>query len=447
MAPTPKAHGRERWEMALPVRGGGWELPSDVIVVGAGPAGSTAALVLARAGVRVRIIDRAEFPRDKLCGDTLNPGALSILERLGGPQGPPLRAAVEERALSISGMTVTGPGGARVSADYPHGLRGAAIVRRDLDSIFLNAAIAAGAEFEPGVAARAPLVADRPRSVTGVRVSRNGQPFSLSARVVIGAEGRHARLAFALGLSRFVCSPKRWAFGAYFTDVEGLSSRGEMHIRPDGYIGVAPLPGGLANVCVVRELHRCRLRRVQEDPPYASMNRAVGRVLSDPPMPEARSPEPEMIIADMIAADPDLKARFSGARRVSPVTTLGPLGIESTAAGCPGLLLAGDAAGFIDPMTGDGLRFALRGGELAAQAALAELESGRPAHRALAAGRSTEFSLKWRLNRGLRFLVGSPRAVGLATRVSTFWEAPIRLLVALAGDVPLARREGIAEGS
>ncbi len=384
----------------------------DVIVVGAGPAGSTAALVLARAGVRVRIVDRSRFPRDKLCGDTLNPGALSILERLGGL---PLRRLVEDQALPVTGMTVTGPGGAQVAADYPHGLRGAAIARRDLDQVLLDAAIAAGAAFEPGVASRAPLMADGRRAVSGVHVSHSGRSFMFPARVVISAEGRHARLAFALGLSRFVRSPKRWAFGAYFTDVKGLGGRGEMHVRPDGYIGVARLPGGIANVCAVRELR--------------------GR-----PGPEsvARGAKPGTVIASMIAADPCLKARFSSSRQVSPVTTLGPLGIDSIAAGCPGLLLAGDAAGFIDPMTGDGLRFALRGGELAALAALRELDSGIPAYRALGAARSSEFSRKWRLNRGLRRVVGSPRAVGLATMMSTLWEAPIRLLIVLAGDVPLA---------
>jgi menaquinone-9 beta-reductase len=321
-------------------------------------------------------------------------------------------------------MTVTGPGGAQVSADYPHALRGAAIARRDFDQMLLDAAIAAGAEFEPGVASRAPAVAADGRTVTGVHASRGTRAFTLAARVVIGAEGRHARLAFALGLSRFVRSPKRWAFGAYFTDVDGLGRRGEMHIRSDGYIGVAPLPGDVANVCVVRELDFLRLKR-------NGVRVASGVSRKDN----------ALIIADAIAADPLLTRRFARARRVSAVTTLGPLGVESIAAGCPGLLLAGDAAGFIDPMTGDGLRFALRGGELAAHAALRELESGIPAYDALGAARSREFSRKWQLNRGLRLFVGSPRAVGLATTVATFWEAPIRFVVRLAGDVPVALRD------
>ncbi|HXH23943.1 MAG TPA: FAD-dependent monooxygenase, partial [Vicinamibacterales bacterium] len=85
----------------------------DVLVVGAGPAGSIAALLLARAGVRVRLLDREAFPRDKLCGDTVNPGALAVLDRLG------VGARVRAHALPISGMTLTGPGGIAVTGEYP----------------------------------------------------------------------------------------------------------------------------------------------------------------------------------------------------------------------------------------------------------------------------------------------------------------------------------------
>jgi flavin-dependent dehydrogenase len=111
-----------------------------------------------------------------------------------------------------------------------------------------------------------------------------------------------------------------------------------------------------------------------------------------------------------LSADAVLRDRFAAATQVSPVTVLGPLAVNARAAGCPGLLLAGDAAGFVDPMTGDGLRFALRGGELAAHAALDELASGRPGYARLAALRRREFSGKWRINRALRVMVGIARS-------------------------------------
>ena len=121
---------------------------------------------------------------------------------------------------------------------------------------------------------------------------------------------------------------------------------------------------------------------------------------------------------------------------------VGPLAVEAvrTHVVPEQLLLAGDAAGFVDPMTGDGLRFALRGGELAAHAALDELASGRPGYARLAALRRREFSGKWRINRALRVMVGSPGAVGLASLVSNWWSGPVEYLIQLAGDVGLARR-------
>jgi geranylgeranyl reductase family protein len=376
----------------------------DVLIVGAGPAGSVAALVLARAGVRVRLVDRARFPRDKLCGDTLNPGTLSILDRLriAGP--------VRQRALAITGMNVTGPRGATVSADYPHGLRGAALTRRDLDVMLVEAATSAGARFESGIIVRAPLITTDSARVIGVRVAASGNDHDVHARVVIAADGRHSRIAFGMGLTKYAPKPKRWAFGAYFVDVEGMATHGEMHIRADGYVGIAPLPGGVTNVCVVRDLKNMfRAQRVNADG----------------------------LVAAAVSDDPMLRDRFVRARQVSDVTSLGPLAVDAVTAGYPGLLLAGDAAGFIDPMTGDGLRFALRGGELAAEAALRELSSGSPACDSLWAARAREFGSKWRINRGLRALVNSPRAVGAAARVAQQWSAPVRLLVRVAGDLNL----------
>jgi flavin-dependent dehydrogenase len=364
--------------------------------------------------VRVRLLDRARFPRDKLCGDTLNPGSLSILDRLGrgGSSDPPgsIIELVRARALPIHGMTVTGPG-ARVSADYPGGLSGASLTRRHLDQILLDAAMSAGVCFEPG-SVSGPLIADDGR-VVGVRLASRHHDCALRARIVIAADGRGSRVAAGVRLSSYAREPRRWAFGAYFTGVTGMTPRGEMHIRPGGYIGVAPLPDGLTNVSVVRDERRG--------------------------LPTPRHEQQELVRC-AVASDPELRDRFERARQVSPVTVMGPLAVDARRAGCPGLLLAGDAAGFVDPMTGDGLRFALRGGELAAQAALDELASGRPAFERLTTRRAQEFSLKWRVNRALRLIVGSPRALELATVISRRWSTPVEYLIGVAGDVSLARR-------
>jgi flavin-dependent dehydrogenase len=365
-----------------------------------------AALILARAGVSVRLVDRARFPRPKLCGDTVNPGALSILDRLG------IGAAVRAHARPCTGMVVTGPGGATVTADYPLGIAGAAVERSHLDLLLLDAAVAAGADFTPGVKVVAPTIDSDSVRVNGVRIQQGCRTGEVKTGLVIAADGRHSKLATLLGLTRFARRPKRWAFGAYFADVEGLTARGEMHVGIDGYTGVAPLAGGLANVCVVRELkapwpHACRA---------------------------------DEVIRDALAGNAGLRQRFARARQVSGVTTLGPLAVDTIAAGSPGLLLAGDAAGFVDPITGDGLRFAFRGGELAAAAALAELEGGPlPAHERLRTARAREFSGKWRFNRALRSLIASPRGITMTEALLSWWPAPVSMLVGIAGDVHLAR--------
>ena len=228
----------------------------------------------------------------------------------------------------------------------------------------------------------------------------------MKARVVIAADGRYSRVARSVGLGCYPAWPRRWAVGGYFSDVAGLTRCGEMHLRAEHYLGVAPLPNGLANACVVTT-DRQRLR------------------------------VPGALLVETLRGDPQLGDRFAAARLVSTPSVLGPLAVDVPAAGIPGLLLAGDAAGFIDPMTGDGLRFAIRGGELAAIAAVDAMASGfGDAHLRLHEKRSREFRGKWVFNRALRRLAASPSALSVAGLAVGVLPSLVETAVRIAGDVP-----------
>ena len=380
----------------------------DIAIAGGGPAGAIAALVLARAGVRVTVFDRVRFPRHKLCGDTINPGALALLERLG--------LASAAGTFAIDGMLITGAHGVQVDGRYPKGITGRAIVREDFDQALLSAAAGAGAVVEQEVLVHG--AASSGRQINGLFVAgRGGSARRIDARMVIAADGRHSRVARSAGLGRYPARPRRWAVGGYFSEVGGLTSCGEMHVRPRHYIGVAPLPGGLTNACVVTADRR-------------------------------RLSHPRTLLLDALHDEPQLRDRFAAARLASPPVVLGPLAVDVAAAGVPGLLLAGDAAGFIDPMTGDGLRFAIRGGELAALQALDALENGfADAHVRLREKRAREFRVKWLFNRGVRRLAASPSAVHVAAFVAAVLPSGIELAIRFAGDVPTRDRDDAQAGA
>lgn len=378
---------------------------TDVLIVGGGPAGAVAATVLARAGARVRLLDRATFPRPKLCGDTLNPGTLAMLRRLR------LGSIADACGRRVDGMILTGEGGVAIEGRYPRGLHGRSISRADFDLALVRDAQASGVDVMEGIVVREPLLDDRHGAVIGVRTSGMGRHRDFKAPVTIAADGRHSTLAFGLGLARHPRWPRRWAIGAYATGVEGDSSFGEMHIRRGHYIGVAPLPHGLTNVCLV-------MPSAAGDPLLRDPSRALSHVL---------------------AAEPLLADRFSRAMFVAGPTVLGPLAVDVVGkAPVPnGLLLAGDAAGFVDPMTGDGLRFAVRGGEMAAGAALEALEYGWANVARLAEAQRREFHAKRRFNRVLRALVGSPLAVQAAATAAPFVTPLLHSLICRAGDCDL----------
>ena len=386
----------------------------DVVIAGGGPAGALTAIILARAGVKVRVFERSRFPRHKLCGDTLNPGALAVLAR--HVDTSELLADSDD----IHGMLITGPGGVSVRATYGSGITGRAVTRRVLDTWLLRHADEAGAQVEEGVAVKGAQVASG--RVHGITVARRGGGDARhDSRLVIAADGRRSTLAFARGLAHQPPRPRRWAIGGYFTGVSGCGSVGEMHVRKGHYIGIAPVPGGLTNVCVVM--------------PHASGEQPFGA--------------PSELIRSRLDADPALRDRFTSARPEGQPVMLGPMAVDSTAAGEPGLLLAGDAAGFIDPMTGDGLRLALAGAELASSVALDVLAgrlSPETAHVELARRRRRAFAAKWRFNRTLRSLVTYPEGVATAAVAARLMPSMFEAVIRYAGDCGLGPADHLRRG-
>ena len=380
----------------------------DAVVVGAGPAGSATALLLARAGARVLLLDRARFPRDKPCSEYLSPETTRVLERLGGGV---LEAVAGASHARLSGMKVVAPSGAAVVGRFgdERGPRYSfALPRTSFDTILRRAAEAAGAEVREGVKVEE-LLYDR-GAVSGVvaRDAGSGMREAYRARVVVGADGLRSVVARRLGPVR-VSPPRRVAFAAHVADVAGVTDVGEMHVGPTGYVGLGPIGDGVTTVALVLPLRAVRRRpRLFEE----------------------------------LERFPGLAGRFDPRRLVRGVLATGPFAqwsrrtvAEGGARGRGGgALLVGDAAEFFDPFTGQGIYSALRGAELAA----ACLISGAGL-RAYARARRRAFTGKWLLERLIGLGVGWPALVERVVRRLARRPDLADLLVGATGNCVPAR--------
>jgi len=383
--------------------------------VGAGPAGSTTALLLARAGASVLLLDRARFPRDKPCSEYLSPATTDVLERLGGG----ILAAVERTTHArLYGMKVVAPSGAAMvgrfrGASRPYSF---AVPRTSFDAILVAAAVRAGARVSECTTVE-DLVWDRGAVAGVVARSRNGQRATCRARIVIGADGLRSVVARRLGLVR-TSPPRRFAFTAHVADVGGVDELGELHVSDQGYVGLGPVGAGITTVALVLPL---------------AVVRGSGR--------DYRSE----FVAELNRF-PGLAGRFDARRLVREVLTTGPFAQWARVAALPGALLVGDAADFFDPFTGQGIHTALRGAELVAESLIPGLtDPGRKpgvpgVSRAYASARRREFAGKWLLERLISLGVGSPaltdRVVGRLARRPDLAD----LLVSATGNVLPARR-------
>ena len=343
----------------------------DAIVVGAGPAGCTAATLFAREGLRVLLLDKSAAPPPKVCGEYLSPGCLPILERIGA-----LKSVWDAGGRPLYGMTIHTAARRTLEATYPRDsdvtgspLHGLSVRRAVLDPMLLDRAVKDGAEFEPYFQV-SDLVWEDGR-VVGVQGRHRGRVTALRGRLTVGADGRNSVVARRVGS----VTRHRWldkvALVSYVTGAERAEDVGEIFLGHDRYCILNPIGPDLTNVGLV-------------------INRRDFTPTTDP----------TRFLLETAATLPGLRDRLADARPIGPVRCLGPLAYRGSQLAARGALLIGDAAGFLDPFTGEGLYTGLRSAELAVQCALPALCNGSAAHpdlRTYAAAWRREFLPKWRL--------------------------------------------------
>lgn len=352
----------------------------DVAIVGGGPAGSTCAAFCANAGLRTLLLEREIFPREKVCGDCLNPAGWPILRRLQ------LEARV--RTLphgKLDRVEFIGIGGRTLAVTLPAGDEAEIAVKRShFDQLIMSRARELGATVCEGgtvTGLTAPGAATESWKITTA-----GQTFE--SRMLVAADGRNSTIARLCNLLPRGAR-ERVALQTHLPLPEGFGNRVVLQFLPEGYSGQAPVGAGELNLCLV------------------SVPRRIAALRSW------------------------AEARF-GISREHSWRTITPLTRPPIAAAHRSLFLVGDAARVVEPFTGEGIYYALASGELAAGAIISR-HNGRDEAEVAAAYSAAHAKLYrgrlW-INRLARAAVLSPRVASAFLEVARFQPALLRLLTA-----------------
>jgi geranylgeranyl reductase family protein len=317
---------------------------ADVIVVGAGPAGSSTAFHLAHAGLDVLLLEKSTFPREKVCGDGLTPRAVKQLVGMG--------IALEQADgwFPNKGLRIIG-GGVRLELDWPElsSYPGFGLMRsrRGFDETLARAANKAGARLLEGVTVTGPVL-DETGRITGVtaRPAADGEQRAYRARIVVAADGNSSRLSLAMGLAKRDDRPLGVAVRTYYTsprhDDDYLESWLELwdsdRLLP-GYGWIFGAGDGTSNV----GLGLLNTSAAFQHTDYRGLLR---RWLAGMP-------------AEWGLVEENMTEPVRGAAL--------PMGFNRTPHYTRGLLLAGDAGGMVNPFNGEGIAYAMESGEIAAR--------------------------------------------------------------------------------
>ena len=382
---------------------------ADVVVVGAGPAGAATTILLAERGHAVTLLDKAAFPRPKICGEYLSPEAARVLDRLGV-----LKAVDAAGAQPLHGMRITAPDGTVLDGAYPtagpwRGYRdhALAIPREVFDRILVERARALPVDVRERHRVTG-LLREGDRVVGVQAEDEDGARVDVGARLVVGADGRASVVARALGLVR-PHPRRRLALVQYVSGVEGLHDRGEIYVDPPDYSILNPVAPGLVSLSLVVPLAHGK--------PYGARL--------------------EAFLHARIKQLRHLSARVGGMRAEGPLRAMGPLAYRVGEPRTDGVLLAGDAAGFYDPFTGEGLFTALRSAELLAEVAHPALTRDDVSAAALApyaAAKRRAFADKARVTRALQVVIAHRRLANTAAHFLRRRPALLSTLMGVIGD-------------
>jgi geranylgeranyl reductase family protein len=325
---------------------------ADVLVVGGGPSGAAAAYHLARYGVDVLLVDRATFPREKVCGDGLTPRGVRALLAMGVE---PLQTP---GFTVVDGLRVHGPG-VRLELPWPElssfPRYGVVSTRHDLDHLLLRQAARAGARVWEGAEARSPILDGA--WITGASVKRNGTPEDVRARFVIACDGAASRFASRAGVRRDPRRPIGIAARRYFRSPIGDTTFLESWLDlwdegrlMAGYGWIFPVGGGVVNAGAGLLSSYIRFEAWNARRVYQLFVDHVGE---------------EWGLHEEDALGPILSGPL-------------PMGMNRRPLSLPGLLVVGDAGGIINPFNGEGIAYAMESGQLAAELVHDALSRGRP---------------------------------------------------------------------
>jgi menaquinone-9 beta-reductase len=393
----------------------------DVIVVGAGPAGSSVAFYLATAGLDVLVLEKSRFPREKVCGDGLTPRAVKALTAMGVP------IAEDDGWLRNKGLRIIG-GGGRIElpwpelSDYP----GFGLVRSrlDFDEILARHAQKAGARLLEGVTVTGPLLDDRTGRITGVTaIDQDKTERQFRARVVVAADGNSSRLSVAMGLRKRDDRPLGVAVRSYYTSprhdddyLEAWLDLWDGEKLLPGYGWVFGMGDGTSNVGVG----------------LLNTSEAFGNI------------DYRALLRRWLAGMP-AEWGLTEENRTQPVRGAAlPMGFNRTPHYTRGLLLAGDSGGMVNPFNGEGIGYALEAGEIAGRV-IAQALARPTADAAETVLHSYPRQLKdawggyYTLGRTFVHLIGHPAFMRFATRHGVKRPYIMRFTMKLLGNLTESR--------